>query len=155
VLSLAVASDSLGGCGAVSAQTVEYMKTRVQFDRPIGAFQVMKHRAADLLIRTALAENLLDQGVDAAQQHSPDVDMWVALAKAGVTNTYAVITDDCVLLHGGIGFTWEHDCHLFLKRARLNETLSFNARDSYDVASSALSIAQAEGRVTTDLTDGS
>jgi alkylation response protein AidB-like acyl-CoA dehydrogenase len=150
-IALAAASDSIGGAGAVSAQTIEYMKTRVQFDRPIGAFQAMKHRAADLMILIATQENLLDQGVEAAQRRSPHADMWAALAKAGVTSTYRFIADDCVLLHGGIGFTWEYDCHMFLKRARLNETLGMSNPDLYDLAAAALSRASADHRSTAEL----
>lgn len=150
-IALAAASDSIGGAGAVSEQTIEYMKTRVQFDRPIGAFQAMKHRAADLMILIATQENLLAQGVEAAQRHSPDADMWAALAKAGVTSTYRFIADDCVLLHGGIGFTWEYDCHVFLKRARLNESLGMSNPALYDFAATALSQAAANRRSTAEL----
>jgi len=150
-IALAAASDSIGGAGAVSEQTIEYMKTRVQFDRPIGAFQAMKHRAADLMILIATQENLLAQGVEAAQRHSPDADMWAALAKAGVTSTYRFIADDCVLLHGGIGFTWEYDCHVFLKRARLNESLAMSNPELYDFAATALSQAAANRRSTAEL----
>src|SRR3546814_10870033 len=62
--------------GAVSEQTIDYMKTRVQFDRPIGSFQAMKHRAADLMILIATQENLLEQGVEAAQRGLAHADMW-------------------------------------------------------------------------------
>jgi alkylation response protein AidB-like acyl-CoA dehydrogenase len=150
-IALAVASDSLGGAGAISEQTIEYMKTRIQFDRPIGAFQVMKHRAADLIILLATQENLLEQGVEAAQLRWPDADMWACLAKAGVTSTYRFIADDCVLLHGGIGFTWEYDCHMYLKRARLNEALGMSNPDQYDSAAAALTKATSAGRSTAEL----
>src|SRR3546814_3441725 len=98
--------------GAVSEQTIDYMKTRVQFDRPIGSFQAMKHRAADLMILIATQENLLEQGVEAAQRGLAHADMWAALAKAGVTGAYRFIADDCVLLHGGIGRSEEHTSEL-------------------------------------------
>jgi alkylation response protein AidB-like acyl-CoA dehydrogenase len=150
-LALAAASDSIGGAAAISDQTIDYMKTRVQFDRPIGSFQAMKHRAADLIILMATHENLLEQAVEAAQRCSPHADMWAALAKAGVTSTYRFIADDCVLLHGGIGFTWEYDCHLFLKRARLNEILGMSNPELYDLAAAALGRAAAEHRSAAEL----
>jgi alkylation response protein AidB-like acyl-CoA dehydrogenase len=150
-LALAVAADSLGGAASVSRQTIEYMKTRVQFDRPIGSFQALKHRAADLVILTTTQDNLLEQAVETAERRSPDADMWAALAKAGATGVYAFTASDCVLLHGGVGFTWEYDCHIFLKRARLNEALGLSNPEEYDLAAAALTRAAREGRSTAEL----
>jgi alkylation response protein AidB-like acyl-CoA dehydrogenase len=151
-LGLATASDSLGGARSIAEQTIGYMKDRVQFDRPIGAFQAMKHRAADLMILLEVQDRLLDQAIEAEQRRSPDGDLWVALATAGATDAYRFIADDCVLLHGGIGFTWEYDCHLFLKRAGLNAVIGGDNADRVDCAATALAQAAREGRSVLELT---
>jgi alkylation response protein AidB-like acyl-CoA dehydrogenase len=150
-LELATASDSLGGARSIADQTIGYMKDRVQFDRPIGAFQAMKHRAADLMILLEVQDRLLEQAVESEQRCSPDSDLWTALAAAGATDAYSFIADDCVLLHGGIGFTWEYDCHLFLKRARLNAVISGDNAARRDRAATALEQAAREGRSVLEL----
>ncbi|MDE8651056.1 acyl-CoA dehydrogenase family protein [Novosphingobium album (ex Liu et al. 2023)] len=116
---LALAADSLGGATAALAMSVEYMKMRKQFDRPIAMFQALKHRAADLKTRIVAAEALL----------------WNRARDAGVTNTqmgalktlaaevYEFVTEEAIQFHGGIGLTEEHQCHLFMKRAMLNLSL--------------------------------
>jgi alkylation response protein AidB-like acyl-CoA dehydrogenase len=150
-LELATASDSLGGARSIADQTIGYMKDRVQFDRPIGAFQAMKHRAADMMILLEVQDRLLEQAVESEQRFSPDSDLWTALAAAGATDAYSFIADDCVLLHGGIGFTWEYDCHLFLKRARLNAVITGDNAARRDRAATALEQAAREGRSVLEL----
>ena len=150
-LELATASDSLGGARSIADQTIGYMKDRVQFDRPIGAFQAMKHRAADIMILLEVQDRLLEQAVESEQRCSPDSDLWTALAAAGATDAYSFIADDCVLLHGGIGFTWEYDCHLFLKRARLNAVITGDNAARRDRAATALEQAAREGRSVLEL----
>jgi alkylation response protein AidB-like acyl-CoA dehydrogenase len=150
-LELATASDSLGGARSIADQTIGYMKDRVQFDRPIGAFQAMKHRAADLMILLEVQDRLLEQAVESEQRCSPDSDLWTALAAAGATDAYRFIADDCVLLHGGIGFTWEYDCHLFLKRAGLNAVITGDNAARRDRAATALEQAAREGRSVLEL----
>jgi alkylation response protein AidB-like acyl-CoA dehydrogenase len=151
-LGLATANDSLGGARSIAEQTIGYMKDRVQFDRPIGAFQAMKHRAADMMILLEVQDRLLDQAIEAEQRRSPDADLWTALAAAGATDAYSFVADDCVLLHGGIGFTWEYDCHLFLKRARLNAVIGGDNAVRVDCAATALEQAAREGRSVLELT---
>lgn len=150
-LALGVASDSVGGAAAISDQTIEYLKTRVQFGRPIGSFQALKHRAADLIILREIQEHMVAQAVEAAQRRWPDAAMWASLAKAGASGAYRFIADDCVLLHGGIGYTWEYDCHMYLKRARLNEALGMANAAQYDAAALALAEATAAGRSVAEL----
>jgi alkylation response protein AidB-like acyl-CoA dehydrogenase len=151
-LGLAAANDSLGGARSIAEQTIGYMKERVQFDRPIGAFQAMKHRAADMMILLEVQDRLLDQAIEAEQRRSPDGDLWAALATAGATDAYRFIADDCVLLHGGIGFTWEYDCHLFLKRAGLNAVIGGDNAARVDRAAAALAQAARAGRSVLELT---
>jgi alkylation response protein AidB-like acyl-CoA dehydrogenase len=117
-LLFALSADSLGGAEAVLAMTVEYLKTRRQFDRPLAMFQALKHRVADLKIRHAAAEALFWNRADGA----PTLAEMSAL-KAHCCAAYAEIAEDAIQLHGGIGLTQEHHCHLFLKRAFLNRAL--------------------------------
>lgn len=150
-IALALAGDSMGGAEAISDQTVEYLKTRVQFDRPVGSFQAVKHRAADLFALIATNECLLDQAVETADERAAHADMWSSLAKAGCTDAYVSIATDCLELHGGIGFTWEYDAHLFLRRARFNQALGRSSREEYDIAAARLADVTYSGLSTTEL----
>ena len=134
---LAVAADSIGGAAAILAKTIEYLKVRVQFGKPIGSFQALKHRVADHHLALELARSLIDTAI-AAQDGGADAHAIAALARVTAAETYAAIADDAVQLHGGIGFTWEHDCHLYLKRARMNEMLWGNAERHLDRAADHL-----------------
>lgn len=149
-LALAVASDSVGAAGGIFNKTLDYMKTRTQFDRPIAAFQALKHRAANLCVRIATDENLLTHAVEAAAQGDQDANMWAALAKAGASEGFAFVAADSVQLHGAVGHTWEFDCHIYMKRARLNEALGRNNRDERDFAAAALTNAARIGRSTAE-----
>lgn len=116
---LALAADALGGANALLDLTVDYLKLRKQFGRPLALFQALKHRVADCKVRIAAAEALLW-----ARAGQPDLTPVQAGAlKALATQTYAEVAEEAVQLHGGIGLTQEHPCHLFLKRAFLNRTL--------------------------------
>lgn len=121
--SVALACDSIGGAAHILEKTVEYLKTRVQFNRPIGSFQALKHRCATWKIRLEAASALTS---NAARMLSADAEQRVSSASSAkfyACDAYAAIAGDAVQLHGGIGFTWEHDCHLFLKRAKLDQVL--------------------------------
>ena len=112
-------AELLGGAARVLEMAAEYAKDRVQFGKPIGTFQAVKHRCADMAVRcevtldlTIYAALLLDAG-------SPDAPLHVAAAKA-LAGEYAIANGfDNVQNHGGIGVTWEHDAHLFVKRAHV------------------------------------
>ncbi len=123
VAQLAIAADSLGGANACLDMTVEYLKTRRQFDRPIAMFQALKHRCADLKTRISAAEALLWQR--AADGNASIADLGVT--KALANECYLSTVEEAIQLHGGIGLTDEHSCHLFMKRAMLNQQLSGNA----------------------------
>jgi alkylation response protein AidB-like acyl-CoA dehydrogenase len=118
----ALAGDSLGGTAAILALTIDYLKTRRQFDRPLALFQALKHRVADLKTEHAAAEALF---WSRATGNAHAIDM--AALKALATTTYRTVTEEAVQLHGGIGLTMEHHCHLFLKRALLNCALGGDA----------------------------
>jgi len=120
-MALAVAADSAGAARSITERTIAYMKQREQFGQPIAGFQALKHRAANLHTSLAVLDEMVAHAVDHAQ--AGDADLWTQLAKAEVTETAVVITTDCVQLHGGVGFTWDFDPQVYLKRARLNEVL--------------------------------
>jgi len=149
-LCLAIAGDSLGAARSIADQTVDYMKTREQFGRPIGTFQALKHRAADLYAKLAIQDELQNQAVDAKDSGS-DAGMWTRLAKAGATDAASFISGDCVQLHGGVGHTWEFDVHMFLKRSRLNQSLVAPNWVLLDEAADLLETAARAGRTTAEL----
>lgn len=122
-LFFALAADSIGGAAAALEQTIDYLKVRRQFDRPLAMFQALKHRCADLQARIVAAEALL---WSFAAQSANDVIAAGAL-KAHATQLYADVAEEAIQLHGGIGLTEEHPCHLFLKRAMLNLNLGGGA----------------------------
>ncbi|PEQ11050.1 acyl-CoA dehydrogenase [Novosphingobium sp. PC22D] len=113
---LALAADCLGGAAAALDMSVEYMKMRKQFERPIGMFQALKHRAADCKIRVVSSEAML---------WGRARDETVSYVQMGALKTHAAecfqwVTEEAIQFHGGIGLTEEHQCHLFMKRAMLN-----------------------------------
>lgn len=113
---LALAAEALGGATATLDMTVEYLKMRKQFERPLAMFQALKHRCADLKIQIGAAEALLWSRVN-----DPDASVVdCGAAKAHAADVYRVVTEEAIQLHGGIGLTSEHQCHLFMKRAMLN-----------------------------------
>jgi len=121
---LALACDSIGGAEAIFTDTINYMSMRQQFGRAIASFQALKHRCADHKVMLEAARVLVE---DAVFRFSSVADasstVAAATAKLYATTVYRQIAEDAIQLHGGIGFTWAHDCHLFLKRALLNEVL--------------------------------
>lgn len=116
---LAIASDSLGAANTLLEMTVEYLKTRKQFDRPLAMFQALKHRVADHKVALEAAEALL------WSKAAPATDLQqLGALKAHCTQVFRDIAEDAIQLHGGIGLTQEYPCHLFFKRAMLNCTLA-------------------------------
>ncbi len=144
-LALAVAADSLGGGRRMTEQTVEYLKTRVQFGRPLAGFQALKHRVANLMLALTPAEELIRQAEDVSAKGEPTAELWVGLAKVSATEAFKFIADDSVLLHGGVGFTWALDCHIFLKRALLNELLAGANANHLDLAADSLAASARAG----------
>lgn len=122
-LALATASDSLGIATRVLETTTEYAVQRHQFGRAIGSFQAVKHQAADMLVRTEMARALLDEAADAVDDGHPDAPALASMAKAYSCETASWVAGRGIQLHGGIGYTWEHDMHIYLKRAKLNEAI--------------------------------
>ena len=143
---LALAADSCAGARAIASQTIAYMKEREQFGRVIASFQALKHRVADLMTWTVTAEEVVSLAVDAVAGGDPDAGVWADLAKVRATETYLQVATDCLQLHGGVGFTWEFDVHVHLKRARLSEMLLAPNAELRDRAARGLAEALQAGR---------
>jgi alkylation response protein AidB-like acyl-CoA dehydrogenase len=114
---LAVAADQLGGAQHCFDMTLDYIKLRRQFNREIGSFQAVKHRMADALILIEMARAGLERTTWA---HSERFDVAASVSKAWGSDAYEALTAEAVQLHGGVGFTWEHDAHLYFRRARFD-----------------------------------
>jgi len=119
---IAVAADSLGGAQRALDMAVDYSKVREQFGKPIGSFQALKHTAAEIVADLEPARALLWYAAYAIDAAAADAPRAVAMAKARLCEVYSRAADRSVLMHGGIGFTWEHDIHLWFKRSRFNES---------------------------------
>jgi alkylation response protein AidB-like acyl-CoA dehydrogenase len=119
---VAVAADSLGGTERALEMAVDYSKVREQFGKPIGSFQALKHAAAEIVADLEPARAMLWYAAYAFDNDAADAERVASMAKARLCDIYSRGTDRAVLMHGGIGFTWEHDMHLWFKRARFNES---------------------------------
>jgi alkylation response protein AidB-like acyl-CoA dehydrogenase len=113
-----LASELLGVAEQCLAMTVSYVKERHQFARPVGSFQALKHRLADLWTMITLARAASRYAAACLADGDPDAPVAVALAKSACCEAAVTAAQECVQLHGGIGFTWEHPAHLYLKRAK-------------------------------------
>jgi alkylation response protein AidB-like acyl-CoA dehydrogenase len=113
-----LASEQLGVAEWCLAATVEYAKQRHQFGRPIGSFQAVKHRLAQLWVQVTQARAVARYAAGCLAERSPDTAVAASLAQAHCAPVAVRVAEECVQLHGGIGFTWEHPAHLYLKRAK-------------------------------------
>ena len=118
---VALAAESLGGAERVLELSVEYAKQRVQFDRPIGSFQAVKHRAADMLLEVESLRSAVYYAAWALERDHPDASLAASMAKAYASDAYRKVAASGIQIHGGIGFTWEADMHLYFKRAKASE----------------------------------
>lgn len=115
---LCLAAEALGGAQATLDITVAYSKERVQFGRQIGSYQAYKHRLADMMIDIEQARSAVYWAGCAVDEAADEAMLALHSAKSFCADTYRVCSGHMIQLHGGIGFTWEHDAHLFFKRAR-------------------------------------
>jgi alkylation response protein AidB-like acyl-CoA dehydrogenase len=120
---LALAAEQLGGMGACLAMTTDYAKIRVAFGQPIGAFQGVKHRLADTRTAWELAHAALRDAARAADERPRDFPVAASVARVMVSAPYVAAATANIQLHGGIGFTWEHDAHLYYKNAISQQAL--------------------------------
>ena len=120
---IALAADALGGTGKVLEMSVEYAKIREQFGRPIGSFQAIKHKCASMLVDLESSRSAVYYALWAVSAGNPDERTVAPLAKAYCVDTYLHAAGENIQIHGGIGFTWEHPAHLYLKRAKSSQVL--------------------------------
>jgi alkylation response protein AidB-like acyl-CoA dehydrogenase len=120
---IATASDAVGVAERALEMTTAYAKERQQFGRPIGSFQAVKHHCADMAIAVEAGRAAVNAAAEALDGDPAGWATAAAITASYVGPAAANVCDLALRVHGGIGFTWEHDCHLLLKRAKLDEVL--------------------------------
>jgi alkylation response protein AidB-like acyl-CoA dehydrogenase len=118
---VALSNEMMGGAQKVLEMSVEYAKVRVQFGRPIGSFQAIKHKCADMLLEVESGKSAAYYASWAAAEDNEELPVVAALSKAYCSEAYFHATAENIQIHGGIGFTWEHPAHLYFKRAKSSE----------------------------------
>ena len=118
---VALANEMMGGAQKVLDMSVEYAKVRVQFGRPIGSFQAIKHKCADMLLEVESGKSAAYYASWAAAEDNDELPVVAALSKAYCSEAYFHAAAENIQIHGGIGFTWEHPAHLYFKRAKSSE----------------------------------
>jgi alkylation response protein AidB-like acyl-CoA dehydrogenase len=114
-------AEMLGGAGRALEMAVDYAKDRIQFGRPIGSFQAVKHRCADMLVDVEGMRSTTYWAAWCISADDPDASVAASTAKIWCSDASKRVMASALQVHGGIGFTWEHDLHLFLKRAQLDQ----------------------------------
>jgi alkylation response protein AidB-like acyl-CoA dehydrogenase len=120
---IALAAEQVGGAQRCLDLAVRYAKERVQFGRPIGSFQAIKHKCADMMLRVESARSAAYYAGWAASVGDAELPVLAALAKSYCSDAYFHCAAECIQIHGGVGFTWEYDPHLYFKRAKSSEVL--------------------------------
>jgi alkylation response protein AidB-like acyl-CoA dehydrogenase len=132
-----LAAEQTGLAQRCLDMTIAYVKERKQFARPVGSFQALKHRLADLWVSVTQARAASRYAAACLATNDPDAKVAVALAKAYCSEVAVTAAHECVQLHGGIGFTWEHPAHLYLKRAKA-DSIAFGTADAHRAALASL-----------------
>ncbi|OBF17249.1 acyl-CoA dehydrogenase family protein [Mycobacterium sp. ACS4331] len=129
---VALAAEQLGGAQRCLDMAVGYARDRIQFGRPIGSFQAVKHRCADMLVLVEGARSAVEQAASVADGVADDDGLAVtaSVAKMAASEAYVAVALDNMRVHGGIGFTWEHDAHLYMRRAKATE-LTFGSPEEH------------------------
>jgi alkylation response protein AidB-like acyl-CoA dehydrogenase len=138
--SVALAAEQLGGAQRCLDMAVDYAKERIQFGRAIGSFQAVKHLCADLLLEVESARSAAYYAAWGAAENSEELPLLASLAKAYCSDTYVKTASDNLQIHGGIGFTWEMDCHLFIRRAKSSAFLLGTASDHRELVAQQLGL---------------
>jgi alkylation response protein AidB-like acyl-CoA dehydrogenase len=132
-----LASEQLGLAERCLETTIDYVKTRHQFGRPVGSFQGLKHRLADLWVSITEARAVARYAATCVATGDPDSAVAVAIAQAHCSPVAVRAAEECVQMHGGIGFTWEHPAHLYLKRAK-SASIALGTADRHRAALAGL-----------------
>jgi alkylation response protein AidB-like acyl-CoA dehydrogenase len=127
-LCVALAAESTGIAQRTMEMAVEYAKDRKQFDRPIGSYQAVSHRCAQMLLETENSRSAVYGAAWAADDEPESLPLAASIAKAYASDAGWRVPDASIQVHGGIGFTWEHDLHFFLKRGKANSAMLGDAK---------------------------
>jgi alkylation response protein AidB-like acyl-CoA dehydrogenase len=136
----ALCAEMVGGAQKVLEASTEYAKTRQQFGKPIGIYQAVSHRLADMLVLSESGRSATYYAAWTVDADAPDRSLASSMAKAYVSDAYRKIAGDGIQVHGGIGFTWEHDLHLYLKRAKASEVTLGDATYHRELVAQALDL---------------
>ena len=121
IAAICLANEMVGGAERLRESAIDYANMRVQFGRPIASFQALKHKAADILLEVELAKSAAYCAAAAVDESDEDVPALASIAKAAASEAYMNTAIHTVQMHGGIGFTWDNDTHLWFKRAKSSE----------------------------------
>jgi alkylation response protein AidB-like acyl-CoA dehydrogenase len=136
----ALCAEMVGGAQKVLETSTDYAKTRQQFGKPIGIYQAVSHKLADMLVLSESSRSATYYAAWAVEADAPDRAMAASMAKAYVSDAYRKIAGDGIQVHGGIGFTWEHDMHLYFKRAKSSEVTLGDATYHRELVAQALDL---------------
>ena len=136
----ALCAEMVGGVQKVLEDSTEYAKTRQQFGKPIGIYQAVSHKVADMLVLSESGRSATYYAAWAVDADAPDRSLAASMAKAYVSDAYRKVAGDGIQVHGGIGFTWEHDMHLYFKRAKSSEVTLGDATYHREVVAQALDL---------------
>jgi alkylation response protein AidB-like acyl-CoA dehydrogenase len=141
---IALAAEQVGGCQQLLDMTIEYTSERVQFNRTIASYQAVKHKAADMMLKTEVARSAIYYAACVAQEAleggplASELSEAASVAKSYCSDAYFAIAGDSLQLFGGVGFTWEYDVHLYFKRAKSSEHMLGNGAIHRERLASAL-----------------
>ena len=136
----ALCAEMVGGVQKVLEDSTEYAKTRQQFGKPIGIYQAVSHKIADMLVLSESGRSATYYAAWAVDADAPDRSLAASMAKAYVSDAYRKVAGDGIQVHGGIGFTWEHDMHLYFKRAKSSEVTLGDATYHRELVAQALDL---------------
>jgi alkylation response protein AidB-like acyl-CoA dehydrogenase len=133
-------AEMVGGAATVLERSVDYAKTRQQFGKPIGIYQAVSHKLADMLLEVESARSVTYYAAWAVEADAPDRALAASIAKAYTSDAYRRAAGNGIQVHGGIGFTWEHDMHLYFKRAKASEVTLGDATYHRELVAQALDL---------------
>ena len=136
----ALCAEMVGGVQKVLETSTEYAKTRHQFGKPIGIYQAVSHKLADMLVLSESGRSATYYAAWTVDADAPDRSLASSIAKAYVSDAYRKVAGDGIQVHGGIGFTWEHDMHLYFKRAKSSEVTLGDATYHRELVAQALDL---------------
>ncbi len=117
-----ICAEMVGGAEKCLEDSVRYAKERIEFGKPIGINQAIKHKCADMLFEVESAKSITYYAAWAASEANDEAPLAAAMAKSYVSDAYRHVAAENILIYGGVGFTWEYDCHLYFKRAKSDES---------------------------------